>query len=251
MAEPKKVPELNALFLRQQGIDDRAIPSDPAVAFDAGPALLAMNATDFRRFDQEVRRESGRDLDMLGVVASMIGDHKGPYEVQVEKEEYLAWLEAVGFDPSDVVQVKDSTLEGLRARYGVEAYVSSPLRLLADTQIVDWRVGEGEDGALSGKQKQPWPVRLYQMGNALSMEFDTPDGTKRLLNIELDQGNLKLMPHRGEDVDLDAIVLVETDRVLISHYQGGSAVAFDENGVHQVAYEPKPSLGENDDAPKP
>lgn len=252
MSKTKQLPDLTATFQPQQWIDDHALPSGPVVVFGAGVALLSMSAYDLRRFDQEVRRRSGRDLDQLAVVAGVIGDHNGPFEVRMELSDYLGWLDAVGFDPSDMAHLNDQRLEEVRQRYGVKAYVSSGMELVASTKIGDWRLGEEVDDHLSDAQKRLWQVRLYRSGNALSMEFDAPDGTKRLVNMEIDEGNLKLMPHRGADVDLDAIIVVEPERVLMSHYaHGGKAVAFDAEGVHRaVENAPNPSFSD-EAAPKP
>lgn len=249
---PKQVPALSAQFQPQQWINDHAMDSDPTVAFDAGPALLAMSAGDFRNFDIEIRKDSGRDLDMAAYVAGLTKGHSGPFRVDVDRTDYLAWLEAIGFDPNDVISVDDSVMEKMRAEYGVQAYVPTGLKLLAATTIQDWRMGEAED-ELSERQKLAWPVRLYQgTGGGLEIEFDAPDGSQRIVAIEIDKGNLKILPHRDRGVDLDAIVLMEPDRVLISHYaHGGKAVAFHKDGIDRaVENDPVPSFGD-DVAPTP
>lgn len=251
---PKKVPALNAQFQPELWVDDHILPVGQAVAFDAGPTLLAMSAGDLRKIDIEIRKDSGRDLDMVAYIAGVTQAHSGPFRVNLDLADYLCWLEAVGFNPNDVVSVDDSFMEKIRTEYGVQAYVPSGLNLLAATTIKDWRVGDaaGEED-LSERQKLAWPVRFYQgAGGGIELEFDAPDGSQRIVAFEIDKGNLKILPHRDRGVDLDAIVLMEPDRVLISHYaHGGKAVAFHEGGVDRaVENDPTPSFGD-DATPRP
>ncbi|MGY3582412.1 hypothetical protein ACVIGB_000664 [Bradyrhizobium sp. USDA 4341] len=69
--------------------------------------------------------------------------------------------------------------------------------------------------------------------------------------MELDRGNPRLLPHRKRETDLDATILIEPERLLVSYdAQCGKAFAFDGTGVHQVKDEPNDSFAGDDSTPK-
>lgn len=110
---------LNALFQPQTWVHDDAVDSGPAVEFDAGAALLSLDAASFRRVCQEIRKPYGRDLDALAEAAGLVGDdadqHDGPFSVSVESYDLADFLFELGV--TDLDAVSDEDLARMRTEY--------------------------------------------------------------------------------------------------------------------------------------
>lgn len=76
---------------------------------------------------------------------------------------------------------------------------------LLETTISDWRVSDQCTEDLTPKQMLPWSVNISRAGyGGLMLEFCNVDGTKRLVSIEVDQGNITVGAYRDSDGDQDA-----------------------------------------------
>lgn len=76
---------------------------------------------------------------------------------------------------------------------------------LLETTIADWRISDQCSEDLTAKQMLPWTVAIARGGyGGLMLEFSNVDGTKRLLSIEVDQGNVTVGAYRDADGDQDA-----------------------------------------------
>lgn len=85
---------------------------------------------------------------------------------------------------------------------------------LLETTIADWRVSDQCDEELTPKQKLPWNVHIERGGyGGLTLEFSNVDGTKRLVSIEIDQGNVTVGAYRDADGDQDAKFHIADDAV--------------------------------------
>lgn len=120
MEATQKLPELPAVFYPQQWINDVAIPCEASVSFDAAAVLLSMDAVAFRYANEQVRLPHGRDLDDVGLMAGF--SHNGPFEVKIDLQDYLRFVEKLGLDPSGVSAIDDQVLQRLREHYGVESH---------------------------------------------------------------------------------------------------------------------------------
>lgn len=77
--------------------------------------------------------------------------------------------------------------------------------ILFETTITDWRLADGCGDELSSKQREPWTVKVARGGyGGLWIELCNTDGTKRLVSIEADQGNVTVAAYRDSDGDQDA-----------------------------------------------
>jgi hypothetical protein len=77
--------------------------------------------------------------------------------------------------------------------------------ILLETTIHDWRLADQCDEDLSSKQKAPWTVQVSRGGyGGLYIELCDVDGTKRLVSIEADLGNVTVAAYRDADGDQDA-----------------------------------------------
>lgn len=78
--------------------------------------------------------------------------------------------------------------------------------ILLETTLHDWRIADG-DGVddLTAKQKEPWKVQVAHGGyGGLLIELCNINGTKRLVSIEADLGNVTVAAYRDADGDQDA-----------------------------------------------
>ncbi len=120
-------PTLNARYQRQQWLDDFTLPDGKPVAFDAGPALLATEAAEFRRLDAEIRKPSGRrDLGALARSAGLVEAEVDLFEVAIDRAEYLAWLPRAGIGADRAPAISEAELSAVRATHGVEAAGDAP-----------------------------------------------------------------------------------------------------------------------------
>lgn len=115
---------------------------------------------------------------------------------------------------------------------------------LLETTIADWRISDQCSEDLTPKQKIPWTVTIARGGyGGLMLEFCNVDGTKRLVSIEVDQGNVTIGAHRDADGDQDAkfhitdgAVFAEASRNFPGIF---SLVSFNEDET-TISHEPVP-----------
>ncbi|MFC5507546.1 hypothetical protein [Bosea massiliensis] len=115
---------------------------------------------------------------------------------------------------------------------------------LLETTIADWRISDQCSDDLSPKQMLPWGVTIARGGyGGLMLEFCNVDGTKRLVSIEIDQGNVTVGAYRDADGDQDAkfhitegAVFAQAGRHLVGQI---SLVSFNES-ESVIAAEPIP-----------
>lgn len=91
---------LKATFQPQEWIHDHAIDSAPSFEFDAAPSLLSLTLDQLRYANENVHKSAGRDLDLVAEGAGLIGSgkeqHDGPYRVDVDEDEFDAFLSEIG-----------------------------------------------------------------------------------------------------------------------------------------------------------
>lgn len=259
------LPQLAAAYQPQEWIDDNAEDAGALRGFDAAPLMLSLPAEAFLRMDAEIRKDHGRDLDLLAELAGdrLTRGHAGPFEVGVSLEDYLAWLERVGFDPADVAAVDDAVMAKMRAEYGVAAHAGR-LRsvpgsrgpadcVMLQVPMVDWRVGEGgEEDELSDLQKQVRTVTVVKAGaQQLRLEVANPDGTVHLVGLEFDRGNFRILCYPCDREQVAAVVSMTSEGLHIA--AGGEDRNFvaDEHGRIVPVDGPAPASFALPAAPKP
>jgi hypothetical protein len=250
---PKSVPALNATYQPQQWIHDNATDSEPARAFDAAPVLLSMNADQFRTMNAEIRKDHGRDLDLIAEAAGagVTRGHTGPFEVRINSEEYLAWLEKLGFDPHDITSLDDAVIEKMRAEYNVAQAPASRGDLIASASMVDWRVGDGEADQLSDLQKRERLVMLIRNSDSLLfMEVENPDGTKHVVGFEFDRGNFRILTYPNDQDEVAAIVSLTSEGLHIASGSEDQNFVVDEKGIRGT-WEQAPASFADAPTPKP
>lgn len=85
---------------------------------------------------------------------------------------------------------------------------------LLEMTISDWRVSDQCAEELTPKQLLPWNVSISRGSyGGLMLEFSNVDGTKRLVSIEIDQGNVTVGAYRDADGDQDAKFHITDDAV--------------------------------------
>ncbi|MCB8823180.1 hypothetical protein [Microvirga rosea] len=86
--------------------------------------------------------------------------------------------------------------------------------LLCQTEIRDWRIADGSAEDLIGRQSEDW---LFQISHSdyggLTLTPKAPDGTKRLIDLEIDQGNAVIRSYRGDEPDAKMIVAADATYV--------------------------------------
>ena len=78
----------------------------------------------------------------------------------------------------------------------------------------DWRIEDGGDAAesLSALQKLPWTIDVKPAGwGGLFIEAHAPDGTQRVISIEINKGNLQATIGSSSSDTMHAIVQVGLD----------------------------------------
>jgi hypothetical protein len=255
---PQSLPKLTARYQPQAWQGDNAINIDGKKDFDAAPIIIAMSAADFQRTAAEVRRSSGRDMDNLAYRTDVRGDHTGPFRVDIDQEDFEKWLGKAGFDAAALAEVDNSVMEKMRADYGVAAYVRAGEEVIAASVMKDWRVAEKSDDELSEAQRWPWTVQVSKTSmNGLVVEFGSFDGLKHEVAFEIDRGNLKIIPYRGQrdHDDVEAIIVLTKEGIHVTgNGQAGrktdTEFVFDHDGGRVVGHEPAPSYVD-EPSPKP
>jgi hypothetical protein len=86
--------------------------------------------------------------------------------------------------------------------------------MLCQTQIRDWRIAEDSTEDLVGCRTEDWLVEISHSNyQGLSLTFKAPDGSDRLVDIEVDQGNLVVRAYRGDEPDAKMIVAADATYV--------------------------------------
>lgn len=251
---PNPVPALAAHYQPQQWIFDTAMDSEPSRAFDAAAVLLSLKADQFRKVDSEMRKDSGRDLDLIAEAAgpAVTRGHTGPFEVRIHREDYLEWLEKMGFDPHDVAAVSDAVMDKMREDYGIAPAPAARGDVIASASMVDWRIGDGDAGELSDAQKSERSVSLIRTGNSLLlMEVDSPDGTKHLVGFELDAGNFRILTYPNGQDEVAAIVSFTSEGLHVAAGSEDQNFIVDCNGNLQPVSGPAPASFADVPAPTP
>jgi hypothetical protein len=117
-----------------------------------------------------------------------------------------------------------STLSRLHnlARSWLTGTKSAGVVTLASLPMVDWRIGDSADeqDELTEAQRQARQVSIAQMGNSqLVLQVENPDGTKHLVGIELDRGNLRILTYANDSDEVDAIISLTSEG---THVAAGS-----------------------------
>jgi hypothetical protein len=100
--------------------------------------------------------------------------------------------------------------------------------VIAKTVLHDWQETEKGKGNLSEKQKIPWPITIKRGSyDQIWVEATAPDGSKKTVALEKDQGVLKVLLYSDKDETMGVIwVLPDRLHMLLT----------DENG-QEVSYE--------------
>jgi hypothetical protein len=86
--------------------------------------------------------------------------------------------------------------------------------ILCQTQVRDWRIAEDSTEDLVGRQTEDWLVEItHSHYQGLSLTFKAPDGSDRIVDIEVDQGNLVIRAYRGDEPDAKMIVAADATYV--------------------------------------
>ncbi|MDG2571151.1 hypothetical protein P7L87_26720, partial [Vibrio parahaemolyticus] len=105
--------------------------------------------------------------------------------------------------------------------------------ILCQTEIRDWRIAEDSTEDLVGRQTEDWLVEIsHSHYQGLSLTFKTPDGSDRLVDIEIDQGNVVVRSYRGDEPD--AKMIVAADATYVS-----SCSEIGQLGRKLIRYEPE------------
>lgn len=102
---------LMATFRPQAWINDYAVDIDGSVRFDATEPFLSLPLARIRAFQQ-----NNYDSDYLSDALPQRNEHSGPFEVDVEIDE---WLESLGYPPR--AELTESHLVSLREWFKVTA----------------------------------------------------------------------------------------------------------------------------------
>ncbi len=103
------LPKLTATFRPQVWRHDHTIDIDDEVQFDATPAILLLTAAAIRDF-----RHNNYDSDYLADDLPAMKEHCGPFEVDVDLDE---WLDENGVE--DRYIITDEQWESVKKKYGL------------------------------------------------------------------------------------------------------------------------------------
>jgi hypothetical protein len=98
----------------------------------------------------------------------------------------------------------------------------APVVALASLPMVDWRIGDSTDeqDELTEAQRLTRQVSITQLGNSqLMLQVDNPDGTRHLVGLEFDRGNLRLLTYANDSEEVDAIISLTSEG---THVAAGS-----------------------------
>ncbi|PZR95152.1 MAG: hypothetical protein DI537_05050 [Stutzerimonas stutzeri] len=118
---------------------------------------------------------------------------------------------------------------------------------LLETTISDWRISDGVSDNLTETQKLPWQVAVARGGyGGLTLEFSNAHGIRRLVSIEIDQGNVTVGAYRDADGEQDAKFHITDDAVFAEagrhHPQQISLIRFNETETEITSEQIPPGL---------
>ncbi|QRM34779.1 hypothetical protein [Microvirga sp. VF16] len=86
--------------------------------------------------------------------------------------------------------------------------------ILCQTEIRDWRIAEDSIEDLTGRQTEDWLVEAsHSTYHGLTLTLKAPDGSDRMIDIEIDQGNVVVRSYRGDEPDAKMIVAADATYV--------------------------------------
>lgn len=88
---------LKAKLILEQWIDDNAVRTGEVITFDISRLVASMEESELKKLVTQLSRDHGQDLDFIAERADVLGDHQGPFTVQVDAEELDAFI-ASGFN---------------------------------------------------------------------------------------------------------------------------------------------------------
>ncbi|WP_262267305.1 MULTISPECIES: hypothetical protein [Microvirga] len=105
--------------------------------------------------------------------------------------------------------------------------------ILCQTEIRDWRIAEDSAEDLVGRQTEDWLVQAsHSAYHGLTLTLKAPDGSDRVVDIEIDQGNVVVRSYRGEEPD--AKMIIAADATYVS-----SCSEIGQLGRKLIRYEPE------------
>ncbi len=88
---------LKATITFEAWIDDNAIDTGDKKVFDISTFVSKYRDEKKARLAAEMAKTSGRDLDFIAEDADVIGEHKGPFTVHIDDDDYRKFVES-GYD---------------------------------------------------------------------------------------------------------------------------------------------------------
>jgi hypothetical protein len=86
--------------------------------------------------------------------------------------------------------------------------------VLCQTEIRDWHIAEDSTEDLVGRQTEDWLVQAsHSAYHGLTLTLKAPDGCDRVIDIEIDQGNVVVRSYRGDEPDAKMIVAADATYV--------------------------------------
>ncbi|WP_114947641.1 hypothetical protein [Microvirga calopogonii] len=86
--------------------------------------------------------------------------------------------------------------------------------ILCQTEIRDWRIAEDSAEDLVGRQTEDWLVQVsHSAYHGLTLTLKAPDGSDRVVDIEVDQGNIGVRSYRGDEPDAKMIIAADATYV--------------------------------------
>src|SRR3546814_672571 len=126
MTEPADLPRLTAIFQPQQWIHDNAVDSDRKVEHDVTEALLQLTPDEIRRVYRDAAKiiPAYDDFDEFAVRSGMLGDHEGPFRVEIRDGDIMDLFWVCGF--GDLDELDKAGLARMRGMYGFPERVRMP-----------------------------------------------------------------------------------------------------------------------------
>lgn len=178
-----RLPRLTARFRPQAWIRDFAMDVDGAVDFDATAAFLALPPDAIRAF-----RENDYDSDHLADDLPEYEAHSGPFEVDVEVDD---WLEALGF-PNGRASLTDADVASIRERFAAEEREKrlAPIPVAFERDYRDEPCSEclGHGYAVFSTQELGRPAVEVMRCDSCA-EYPTDDGARAAFLRSLELGN--------------------------------------------------------------
>jgi hypothetical protein len=86
--------------------------------------------------------------------------------------------------------------------------------ILCQTEIRDWRIAEDSAEDLVGRQTEDWVMQAsHSAYHGLTLTLKAPDGSDRVVDIEIDQGNVVVRSYRGDEPDAKMIIAADATYV--------------------------------------